>query len=180
MNVDQAIDGVLAREGGYVNDSRDAGGETNFGITVAVARANGYAGPMRNLPRELAKRIYTDRYWRQPWFDRIAPLSMPIAEKALDVGVNMGPGIAAGFIQVALNAFNRQGRDYPDVVVDGAIGPASLAALQALLTFRGANGELVMLRAIACLQGARYLSISQSRPANEEFCFGWFLNRVAI
>ena len=43
------IDGVIAREGGYVNDPRDAGGETNWGITKAVARANGWAGPMRQL-----------------------------------------------------------------------------------------------------------------------------------
>ncbi|MGJ3625940.1 glycosyl hydrolase 108 family protein [Sphingomonas sp. MMS24-JH45] len=39
------IEEVLANEGGYANDPRDAGGETMFGITKAVARADGYTGP---------------------------------------------------------------------------------------------------------------------------------------
>lgn len=36
---DKIINEIIRVEGGYVNDPRDSGGETNFGITVAVARA---------------------------------------------------------------------------------------------------------------------------------------------
>ena len=33
------INELIEREGGYVNDPKDSGGETKFGITVATARA---------------------------------------------------------------------------------------------------------------------------------------------
>ena len=56
--IDDVIEEVLRREGGYVNDPSDAGGATNFGITQATARQNGYTGDMRALPRALAKEIY--------------------------------------------------------------------------------------------------------------------------
>ena len=36
------INEIIGVEGGYVNDPSDSGGETNFGITVAVARQFGY------------------------------------------------------------------------------------------------------------------------------------------
>ena len=45
--VERFLDDLIKREGGYVNNPNDKGGETCWGITVAVARANGYAGPMR-------------------------------------------------------------------------------------------------------------------------------------
>jgi hypothetical protein len=54
MSVDTLIDEVISREGGYVDHPADRGGPTMFGITEAVARANGYDGPMRNLPRATA------------------------------------------------------------------------------------------------------------------------------
>ncbi|HEX5258441.1 MAG TPA: glycosyl hydrolase 108 family protein, partial [Sphingomicrobium sp.] len=54
MDVDTLIDGLIDREGGYADNPADKGGPTCFGITQAVARANGYCGPMRQLPREEA------------------------------------------------------------------------------------------------------------------------------
>ena len=47
MDVDQLIDAVIDREGGYVDHPADKGGPTRFGITQAVARAHGYAEAMR-------------------------------------------------------------------------------------------------------------------------------------
>jgi lysozyme family protein len=35
-----------------------------------------------------------------------------LAAELLDTGVNMGTGTATGFLQRALNALNRNGRDY--------------------------------------------------------------------
>ena len=68
MSIDSLIDGVIGREGRYSNNPADRGGETMWGITAAVARANGYAGAMRDMPRETAKDIYHRRYVEGPGF----------------------------------------------------------------------------------------------------------------
>ena len=59
---EQIIDQVIAAEGGYSNNPSDKGGETMYGITMAVARANGYSGPMKDMPRSVAVAIYSKRY----------------------------------------------------------------------------------------------------------------------
>ena len=41
VEVDALVDGLIEREGGYVANPADKGGPTCFGITEAVARANG-------------------------------------------------------------------------------------------------------------------------------------------
>lgn len=173
------IEDVLSNEGGYVNDARDAGGETNFGITIKTARSQGYTGAMRDLPREFAFEVYRRQYVIAPGFDKVAALSMPIASELVDTGVNMGPTVAGRFLQRALNALNNGGRDYADLTVDGAVGPASIKALDAFLAKRGPDGEKVMLAALNALQGERYISLGEARQANEAFMFGWLRMRVA-
>ena len=59
----QIINDIIAAEGGYVNDPNDSGDETNYGITVAVARENGYYGAMSQMPRGFAFTVYSSRYW---------------------------------------------------------------------------------------------------------------------
>ena len=176
--IDTLIDDLIDREGGYVDHPADRGGPTAFGITHAVARANGYRGAMRHLPRAIAAAIYHKLYWRRPRFDAVAESAPKIAAELFDTGVNMGPKIAAAFLQRALNALNRGARDYADIAVDGLIGPATLAALDGFLKHRGPAGETVLLKAIEALQGERYLRLAESRPANEAFLYGWLANRI--
>ena len=146
MDVDEQVDELIEREGGYVNHPADKGGPTRYGITEAVARAHGYAGAMAEL---------------------------------FDTGANMGPAVAATFLQRALTALNRGGKDYPDLTPDGRVGPVTIAALDAFLAARGANsGETVLLRALEALQGERYLRLAETRPANEAFLYGWLANRM--
>ena len=57
MDVDELIEALIEREGGYVNHPNDRGGPTNYGITEAVARAHGFAGAMRSMPRSEAAAI---------------------------------------------------------------------------------------------------------------------------
>ena len=175
---DALIGPLLAREGGYVNDARDAGGETRWGVTVAVARASGYAGPMKAMTREQAGEVYRSRYWTGPRLDKIAAVSGAVAGKLFDLGVNMGPAVGVRFLQRALNVLNRGTRDFPDIAVDGTVGPALLGALQTFLRLRGGEGETVLLKALNCLQGARYVELAEARPANETFAFGWLANRI--
>lgn len=176
---DKLIEPLLAREGGYVNHASDRGGETNWGVTIGVARENGYAGPMAAMTRDQAKAIYRAKYWAKPGLYLVEPLSAAIAEELFDTGVNMGTGTAGMMLQRALNALNRQGRDYGDLIVDGAIGPGTAAALRCYLAMRGPEGEVVLLKALNCLQGARYVELAEGREANEDFVFGWLAHRVA-
>jgi len=178
MTIDHLIEAVIDREGGYSNHPADRGGPTRYGITQAVARTNGYPGDMRNFPRDQAEIIYRRLYWTRPAFDQIAPRAPKIAEELFDTGVNMGPAVAATFLQRALNALNRGATDYPDMILDGRIGPATLAALEAFLARRKPGGETVLLKAIEALQGERYVALAETRPANEAFLYGWLANRV--
>jgi lysozyme family protein len=178
MDADELIDGLLEREGGFVNHPADRGGPTCFGITEAVARAHGYRGAMRSLPRAEAAAIYKRLYWHRPRFDAVAERTPLLAAELFDTGANMGPAVAATFLQRALTALNRTGKDYPDLVPDGRIGEATLAALDAFLAVRGKQGETVLLRAIEALQGERYLRLAERRPANEAFLYGWLANRI--
>lgn len=178
-DVDGLIDALIDREGGYVDHPADKGGPTCFGITQAVARAHGYAGPMRQLPRTEAVDIYRRLYWLRPRLDEVAKRSGHLAAELFDTGVNMGPAVAVTFLQRALTALNRGGKDYPDLVPDGRIGASTLAALDAFLKVRGqSSGETVLLRAIEALQGERYLRLAERRPANEAFLYGWLANRI--
>ena len=179
MEIDRLIDELMEREGGYSNHPSDRGGPTNFGITEVVARANGYAGAMHDLPRDEAAAIYRRLYWLRPRFDQVAKRSAAVAGELFDTGVNMGPAVASTFLQRALSALNRDRKDYPDLVPDGRIGQATLAALDTFLKLRGrATGEAVLLRALDALQGERYIRLAERRPANEAFLYGWLSNRV--
>lgn len=177
---DVAVAAILDIEGGFSDDPADSGGATRFGITEAVARRHGYTGPMRALPAATAKEIYRKDYWDAQNLDTVAMLSYRIAWELFDTGVNMGTAQAGKFLQMSLNAFNRQAKDYPDVEVDGEIGPATLDALTAFLKRRGKDGETVLLRALNALQGAAYIGLAERREKDEKYVFGWFLQRVRL
>lgn len=178
---DAIIEGVIGREGRYSNNPNDAGGETMWGITVGTARKYGYTGQMSLMPREVAKRIYEERYIHGPGFDQVLAIQPDIANELIDTGVNMGQPVASMFLQKALNALNDQGRLYNDIIEDGDIGTASLNALRAYLRARpGSEGVRVMLVALNVQQGARYLELAAKRQKNEAFVYGWLRTRTVL
>lgn len=175
---ERAIDAVIGREGQFSDDPADRGGATAWGITEAVARAAGYAGPTATMPRDAAVDIYRQRYWTAPGLDRIAVLAPALAARLLDIGVNMGPATGIRFLQRVLNVLNRQGSDYADIAVDGVFGQGTEAALRAFLARRGSDGERVLVFAAAAEQAIRYLEIAEHDPTQEAFEYGWLLNRA--
>ncbi len=177
-DIDQLIEDVIEREGDYVDHPADRGGPTRWGITQAVARRQGYMDDMRRLPQSDAAAIYKRLYWLVPAFDKVAETAPKLAAELFDTGINMGTGTATGFLQRALNALNRNGSDYGDIVVDRRIGPATLLALNALLRKRGKGGEDVLLKAVEALQGAHYVRLAETRPSQEAFLYGWLANRI--
>lgn len=112
---EDAVQRVLAHEGGYVNHPSDPGGATNWGITERVARRHGYAWHMRDLPRAKAVEIYRIDYWVPAYGDK---LPAAIGFQVFDAAVNHGIGNAARWLQRAAG-----------VADDGRIGPLTLAAV---------------------------------------------------
>jgi len=111
MSFDALINRVLSHEGGYVNDPRDPGGETKFGI----AKRSYPHLDIRGLTREQAIGIYRSDFW-----DRVHGDELPrsFAFQALDAGVNHGIGNSVRWMQRAAG-----------VADDGVIGPMTMTAI---------------------------------------------------
>ena len=179
MNIEQYLEELIKREGGYVNNPADRGGATKFGITEAVARASGYKGNMKDLPLEVAKAIYRKNYWTAPRFDQVNLISSAVAEELLDTGVNCGTGFAQPLLQRALNLLNNEGKaGYADLKVDGVYGSNTIGALKIYLAKRGKDGEKVLVRVLNIMQGQRYIEICERNPKQEQFFYGWIANRI--
>ena len=148
MNFDQAFDALLKHEGGYVNHKDDKGGATRYGVTEAVAREVGSRGDMRDLPLDLAKRIYQDRYWHAV---KAEQLPAQVRYLVFDAAVNSGVGQAARWLQRAVG-----------VKDDGVIGP------QTLLALNQADPEALARRYLS--QRLRFMSGLANWPA---FGRGW-------
>lgn len=180
---------TMGHEGGYVNDSDDAGGETYMGISRVYNPAwKGWnlIDDMKgrsDFPRclddndELLNAVedfYEQHYWDINRLDEVN--SQAIASEMFDTGVNMGVTRAAKFLQEALNYLNRDEKTYKDLVVDGKIGPVSLNALNYILD---AGDEEILLTIMNVLQGQHYLDYMKKSPTQEKYARGWF-KRVTL
>lgn len=174
------IDEIIKREGGYTNDPSDSGGETNFGITIEVARSSGYTGSMKLLPREKAFDIYSHVYWDSLQLDYIEQRSPIIAAELADTAINMGVGRAGEFLQTCLNVLNDGQKYYSDLKIDGAVGMKTINNFYKYLDTRGLNAESILLKALNCLQGAYYIELCLKREKDEKFLAGWLQNRVIL
>ncbi len=117
MTFDEAFRVLIGHEGGYVNDPRDPGGETKFGISK---RAYPFED-IRGLTIERARAIYYRDYWIRSGCERV-PEAMRF--DLFDTAVNSGLSRAVRLLQLAAR-----------VEDDGEIGPVTLKAL------RGADPE---------------------------------------
>ena len=117
MTFDDAFTRLMGHEGGFVDHPADPGGATNWGVTQRVARANGYAGDMREFPQDAAKAIYRKAYWDSVRADEL-PGGLRYA--VFDAAVNSGPTQAVKWLQRAVGASD-----------DGRIGPQTLTMARA-------------------------------------------------
>ena len=92
---EKAVAIVLKHEGGYVNNPKDPGGETKFGISKRSYPKE----DIKNLTIERAKQIYYNDFWIKCNFYKIS--SDSIAFKLFDLGVNTG---CAGATKIASRA----------------------------------------------------------------------------
>lgn len=186
---------VIGNEGPYDNDPKDPGGETIFGITRKYSGSwigwkcfDQWKLVHPEATREEivgfvkgdgSMQIYIrDFYICGPWAS-IRGNDMKdqaVAEELFDSGINCGMVTAIKWLQRALNIFNRGGKDYPDMEVDGNLGNQTLEALNNLIARRGNS---LILKALNAEQGMHYLTIAEKNPALEDFEAGWWTNRIS-
>ena len=153
MIFEVAFEKLLKHEGGYSDHAADPGGKTRYGITEAVAREVGYRGDMRDLPLDLAKRIYKDKYW-----DAVQAEQLPadVRYPLFDAAVNSGVPQASKWLQRACGV-----RD------DGVVGEKTIRAANSL------HPEGLKRKMLA--QRLRFMASLSNWPA---FGRGW-ANRIA-
>ena len=109
----ECLDLVLKSEGGWVNNPKDPGGETNLGVTKAVWEE--WVGhpvtTMKNLTKDDVAPLYEQRYWR-PCYGEVLPRGLDFI--VFSMGVNAGPGRSVKLFQQSIGC-----------VPDGVIGPAT-------------------------------------------------------
>lgn len=113
---DKAFDAVVGIEGGYVNDPKDPGGETKYGI----CKRSYPNEDIKNLTSERAKLLYKRDYWDAAKCDQ---LPTPLNLFVFDAAVNQGVAPAIKTLQKTLN-----------VVQDGILGQQTIAAAQVMHT----------------------------------------------
>lgn len=173
------VTGVFAVEGGYVDNPKDPGGKTNHGVTEVVARQHGYEGHMRDLSKEQATDIYTTDYIVKPGYLPLVELSPALGEEIVDSGVNAGTGRSSRWFQTALNMLNRNGQDYPNIVVDGAVGPASIRAYESLRRVRGNKKACqLVIKLMDAQQAQHYMNLRNGDEKFSTFMVGWIDTRV--
>lgn len=153
MNFDTAFHRLLGHEGGFVDHPSDPGGATKWGVTQAVARANGYTGHMRDFPVDMAKAIYWRQYWVPIKADDLPPA---IRYAVFDAAVNSGANQAVKWLQRAIGVND-----------DGVVGP------QTMTFSRAANPDFVLRRMLG--QRLEFMSDLKNWPT---FGRGW-ARRVA-
>ena len=152
----EIIEKVLHHEGGYVNDPKDLGGETKYGITKRF-----YPDvDIKNLTIEQAVEIYKKDYWDK---NKVESLPQNLWHIYFDMCVNMGKRTA---VKVLQRAANNKGRN---IDVDGGLGPATIGALKGV--------ELDRVRAFRVKY---YVDLITARPEQEKFFLGWFRRATEV
>ena len=107
-SIDQMIQDVLKREGGYVDHPSDRGGPTKYGITQnTLSKYYGYAATtdeVKALSIDVAEEIYKRNYFYGPAINTLVEDIQPFI---FDCAVNHGPRTAIKFIQSVCNQAGR-------------------------------------------------------------------------
>jgi lysozyme family protein len=162
-NFDLALAHVLESEGGWSDDSTDAGGATMKGVTFAVFKEfkrNPHLtkDDLKNISDQDIHDIYKQLYWDKHGDDLPAGIDYAVFDSA----VNMGVGRASKLIQEAVG-----------VTADGVLGPASLSAIQ-----KADPKELI--EKFSELKNNFYHGIVESRPDQVKYLNGWLIRVTKV
>lgn len=166
---------IFLVEGGYFNHPNDPGGETMYGIIKTEARANGYNGAMRDLPREVACEIYLRKYWKNNGLMKIESFIVGLC--IFDFFVNSGSR-GATIAQETVNAVytNRTGSvqfgksadaaGLKPIAVDGKMGDKTFEAINKIPPF-------VFISIYNVLQEDKYEDLMRNNSKLRSFDKGW-------
>ena len=155
---DEIIDHVLEHEGGYVNDPKDLGGETKYGITKRF-----YPDvDIKNLTVEEAKQIYYDDYWVK---NKVPQMPDNLKHIYFDMCINQGKGTAVKVLQRAVNSKGG------DLEVDGGLGPKTIEAIN---KYKPCDNRT------RCYRLKHYYDLVNKKPEQEKFLFGWFRRALEV
>jgi lysozyme family protein len=166
MSFDRALAFTLKWEGGYANDPLDKGGETNKGITKAVydKYRTDRGLPIRSVKIVSwveIKDIYKLLYWDKCKCDS---LPWPLSICVFDLAVNSGCKRAIELLQEVLG---------DDIIIDGLIGPKTLAAVKLQNSF-------LLASALCDRREQFYQGIVKHNPSQERFLKGWLTRLSAL
>ena len=153
----EIIEDVIEKEGGYVNDTDDPGGETKYGISKKAFPKE----DIKNLTIVRAKDIYYNKYWKP---SKAYLLSDELQHIYFDMCVNFGIIGAGKVLQRAINGKYKAGLE-----LDGRVGPKTLKAVK--------NLEADRLRAYRVL---KFAEIVVKKPKQEKYWFGWFRRALDV
>lgn len=163
-NFDEAVARVLKNEGGYIDNSKDKGGVTNYGISLRfLMNINKQATPetIRDLTIAEAKELYLNHFWLPNKYQELN--SQRLANKVFDTSVNMGAKMGNRFLQIAINILTNKG-----IVEDGIIGSKTIDIINSL------EVDNNLLRIYSLLQKEYYSSIVINNNSQIAFLKGWF------
>ena len=163
-----AIPYVLEHEGGYSDHPYDAGGPTNFGVSLRLLRELGYdvdhdgdvdAQDIAALSRTDAVLVFRRLWWDRYQYGALG--SQLVAEKTFDLAVNMGAAQAHRLLQRALRASGGV-----ELSEDGVLGPRTVTAARAADPW----ATRAALRSEAA---GFYRLLSAQKPSLAVFLGGW-------
>lgn len=170
---ENAIETVLAHEGTLSEHRHDPGGVTKWGISLRWLRSQGKLGDVdldgdidADDVRALTRQQAIDRYRMGFWKPAYEQLPQELANKVFDFAVNASHAAAHRTLQRAL-----QNLVVGPLLVDGVIGPRTLAAL-------GGVEEAALLREFRAAQAFYYCTLCFEKPELRKFIRGW-LRRAA-
>lgn len=178
----EAIPHILKEEGGLVNDKNDRGGITNYGISMNFLTNLVHKNPallnkfgidhskgidnydIIHMTQKEAEGIYKHQWWNKYNYGKLN--YQPLADKILDISVNMGPTEAALFLVKACNKLR-------GVKFSFKTNAQLSIQLVDYINFLSKKNKKKIIDELKTLSLQHYIEIAKNDPSQRKFLRGW-------